>query len=218
MSCTHESINLNNSVRSSSFFWPDSNKQCLFWRGELLLSSLTVILKNTSHSRCRCHRFTLDLNLLTCWWVSFMFRSIWNLSWMWTEWFLLHSFQVGFEILMVSTVIPLDCGWMLSPKKVCTYPESVPLCELVHACTELCIYEGVTVSVLSFYLCCSSFSLHIPPCDCSMHVCACVGTFDQHHECRYHQIFFFFFSPPKVINFSHVSALRCHVIGPQKVD
>lgn len=80
----------------------------------------------------------------------------------------------------------------------------------VHACTELCIYEGV--SVCFFALMCAVFTVFccIPWCDCSMHVCACVGTSYQHHECRYCSIFFFFFSLQRSLI---IFPLRCRVIG-----
>lgn len=64
-----------------------------------------------------------------------------------------------------------------------------------------CTYGGVTVC--SFALMCAVFTViffniyifclcHKPWCDCSSHVCACVGTSYQHHECRCCQFCFIF--------------------------
>lgn len=86
-------------------------------------------------------------------------------------------------------------------------------CDCVFLCFNVCCFYCLFFLYYIFFFC----LCHKPWCDCSSHVCACVGTSYQHHECRCCQFdFIFYFFAPKVLSLVFTFALRCRVIWCRK--
>lgn len=117
--------------------------------------------------------------------------------------------SILFKFFFFLTVLTVNPGFFLSlmlrPKEKCALNVNLSLrvwvcvhartglyiwgCDCVFLCFNVCCFYCLFFYILYIFFFCLC---HKPWCDCSSHVCACVGTSYQHHECRCCQFDFIF--------------------------